>query len=339
MTDTDARVAPEEVLRSDLGPLRLFAQSLLTKYRVPTGWLQADDVVQYAVAELLGRQCTVQNPEAYLRTVARRFVLRAVREGRRFTVPPADGPAVDQVAGSRTRPVSVQPARPVEDQAETRIAAERVYRELAGLPSQQSRAVYLVQALGMSRAEAAAMMDIAEGTVSSHLSRGLTKLREALGYVLGSFLLVAAVIIAVFRGAPNDIASAGWPRVISSVAAATAPWRTPVFVAVSVALVAFAAWATLRRRGGRILAGPRRPAAGSRRPAARPGDPVLAPSPLPGSADLFGRPSPLPSDTMEIPVEPGRRVGEAAAESERRRAERLEQQRQRARQSAVRRYE
>jgi RNA polymerase sigma factor (sigma-70 family) len=326
VTDTDSRAAGA-VVETDLPSLRRYARSLLTRYRIPSGWLQPDDVVQYAIAELLEHRSKIDNPEAYVRAVAWRFVLRAAHDRRHV----ADAPVDDE-----SRSVSVHPVAPVEDQVETRIVAERVYRELAALPPQQGRAVYLIQAVGTSRAEAAALMGTAEGTVSSHLHRGMTRLRDTLGYVLGSFtavLAVLAIVVEIVPGRSRGLLAGAEQQVLDPLKVAIAgggsgPFLVPVLV---VALLLAWVMRSLKRRrpqqrGPEVASGSRRvsyepPIATNRRRAVRA---TAKPGPFPG---LLG-----PGEEKEPPPAMQGFVG-----GSRRRVD--EWQVQRMRQSAVRRYE
>jgi DNA-directed RNA polymerase specialized sigma24 family protein len=63
---------------------------------------------------------------------------------------------------------------PVEDRAE-------LFAALQELPRMQCRAVLLRHWLGLSVAETAADLEISEGTVKSHTSRGLAALHRRLG--------------------------------------------------------------------------------------------------------------------------------------------------------------
>ncbi|WP_431895909.1 sigma factor-like helix-turn-helix DNA-binding protein [Micromonospora haikouensis] len=67
---------------------------------------------------------------------------------------------------------------------------------LARLTPAQSQAVRLVDGLDFSRAEAAAAMGVAEGTVSPHRARGLAKLRHLAGHLRGALYVVAGLGVA-----------------------------------------------------------------------------------------------------------------------------------------------
>ncbi|MGL5826374.1 MAG: RNA polymerase sigma factor SigM [Nocardioides sp.] len=70
------------------------------------------------------------------------------------------------------------------DPAEAAVASERrraVLDALASLPVEQRAALVLVDMNGYPIAEAAAILDVAEGTIKSRCSRGRAKLAETLG--------------------------------------------------------------------------------------------------------------------------------------------------------------
>lgn len=54
-------------------------------------------------------------------------------------------------------------------------------RALAALPAAQATAVWLVKACGFSQVEAATAMDVSPSTVSTHVERGMRRLRIELG--------------------------------------------------------------------------------------------------------------------------------------------------------------
>ena len=126
---------------------------------------EAEDVLQAALLRLTRHWSRrLDAPEAYVR----RTILNIVRDRarRRHLVP------VPSVARNDVR----QP-----DHTEALEARERLDELLAPLPPRQRAAVVLRVIEGLSEAETAAAMGCSAGTVKSNLSRGLSKLRSAVG--------------------------------------------------------------------------------------------------------------------------------------------------------------
>ncbi|GAA1504964.1 SigE family RNA polymerase sigma factor [Nocardioides humi] len=128
-------------------------------------WHRADDLVQTALVRLYvawPRVTRHGTEDAY----ARRILLNAaIDESRRAVRRELPTDALPDVAAS--------PGLDVEDR-DSLVAA------LQTLPAQQRAVVLLRHWLGLSVAEVAAELGIAEGTVKSHTSRGLSALRHRL---------------------------------------------------------------------------------------------------------------------------------------------------------------
>ncbi|MFI1996401.1 RNA polymerase sigma factor [Actinoplanes sp. NPDC020271] len=201
MTTTD-RFGVQEFVVAHERALLAFAQRQLSKYRIPSGTLQAEDVVQYTFLELFERWIEIRKPEHYMFTVARRYVLRAARERQHFT-----GAPYDEVSALE---LSVQPATP-EEQLVARAQTDQIHCELGKLTPRQHHAVRLLVLLGMSRASAAATMQVAEGSLSAHRDRGLEKLRSGLSGFL-AVIIVVAVVFGLLPGDGHDVlaAAARW---------------------------------------------------------------------------------------------------------------------------------
>ena len=54
-------------------------------------------------------------------------------------------------------------------------------RAMATLSASQRKVVFLVEGLGLSQREVAGLLSVRRSTVRTHLNRGISKLREALG--------------------------------------------------------------------------------------------------------------------------------------------------------------
>ncbi|SNR80335.1 RNA polymerase sigma factor [Actinomadura mexicana] len=131
----------------------LSAEAFLRAYRALTGYEAG------RIAEL--------RPRAWLLTILTNVWRNSLRSAARR---PPPGPIEDA-------PDPPDPGEGVEDAA----ARHETGRELAGLlarlPHQQRAAVVLRHVTDLPVAEIAAVLDLPEGTVKSHISRGLARLR------------------------------------------------------------------------------------------------------------------------------------------------------------------
>ncbi|GGU02240.1 RNA polymerase sigma factor [Actinomadura citrea] len=131
----------------------LSAEAFLRAYRALTG---------YEAQRIAGLR-----PRAWLLTILTNVWRNSLRSAARR---PAPGPIEDA-------PDPPDPGEGVEDAA----ARHETGRELAGLldllPHQQRAAVVLRHVTDLPVAEIAAVLDLPEGTVKSHISRGLARLR------------------------------------------------------------------------------------------------------------------------------------------------------------------
>ena len=135
-------------------------------YAVCGDWHRADDLVQTALVKLYVAWPRVRRDgreEAYARTI----IVRAnIDESRR--------PWRRERPGLAGRPEPAAAASlPVEER-------DALFDALQALPAMQRRTVLLRHWLGLSVAETASELGVAEGTVKSHTSRGLAALQEVL---------------------------------------------------------------------------------------------------------------------------------------------------------------
>lgn len=107
-------------------------------------------------------------PRAWLLTILLNRWRNAVRDSSRR---PAEGP-LDATELPHHAPS-------VEEHAERRERSRELARLVAELPTAQRVAVVLRHVVGLSVTEIGAVMDCPEGTVKSHVSRGLKRLRAA----------------------------------------------------------------------------------------------------------------------------------------------------------------
>ncbi|HYH65112.1 MAG TPA: sigma-70 family RNA polymerase sigma factor [Urbifossiella sp.] len=122
-----------------------------------------------------------------------------VRRARRLTGAATVGPWLLKVAALTARNARRKNARrlartaPLSDVPDPRPAPVDIDGVLLGLPERCRAAVLLTHLEGLTHREAAARLGCAEGTVSSLVSRGLTRLRARLGAAAGAGLLGVAV--------------------------------------------------------------------------------------------------------------------------------------------------
>jgi RNA polymerase sigma-70 factor (sigma-E family) len=135
-------------------------------YSLCGDWHAADDVVQTALAKLYvvwPRVSRASDQDAYVRrTVARTTIDESRRPWRR------------ERSGLEGHDRSYDDERPIRDD---------LVSALQRLPEMQRKAVVLRHWLGLSVAETASDLGIAEGTVKSHTSRALAALHELMSEV------------------------------------------------------------------------------------------------------------------------------------------------------------
>ena len=152
--DSDA-VAFETFVRSDGDRLR---KALTSRYGVDVGCDSTDAALAWAW-ENWERLAAMANPTGYLYRVAQTQANRAIKRGRRVSLPPEPpgerGPDSSHVDG---------------DLADALLA----------LSEQQRSAVLLVHVHGWSPTEVAQLTGVPAATVRSHLRRGLRQLRNSL---------------------------------------------------------------------------------------------------------------------------------------------------------------
>lgn len=134
-------------------------------YALCGDWHRADDLVQTALVKLYVAWPRLQDPakgEAYARTI---LVRADIDESRR--------PWRRERSGLEGHDRAAEGGTSVEDRSE-------VFDALQQLPLMQRKVVLLRHWLGLSVAETAHELRLAEGTVKSHTSRGLATLQEVL---------------------------------------------------------------------------------------------------------------------------------------------------------------
>lgn len=140
--------------------LRAYARALLRDREA------ADDLVQDTLEAAVARAGQWRG-EGSLRGWLCRILLNRFRDGYRRR---AAAPVLALVA---------EPSAP--PQAEARLALAEVHAAMGRLPDDQRAALLLVALQGLSLAEAAAALGVAEGTLASRLARARAALRQMTG--------------------------------------------------------------------------------------------------------------------------------------------------------------
>ncbi|MEU6593258.1 RNA polymerase sigma factor [Streptomyces sp. NPDC046881] len=196
---TERAEAVAALAAEQYGQLVGYARKRLRAFDVPQAWVDADDVVQNALASVLARKKPVQKLRPYVFTVVKNEVWRAAQRYR-----------TGQPYGSLDADVQLEAAGPADPIG----AADRrldLADTLDALPPQQRKAVLLNKALEFTQAETATIMNTAPGTVATHVSRGMVTLRVTLG-ALG--LALVAWGTAWWWGQSRDVTpAAGFERV------------------------------------------------------------------------------------------------------------------------------
>ncbi len=160
----------ERLLEPVQASLRRFALQLS---RDP---VQADDLLQQAIVSGFSRIGQLSADRAF-RTWMSRIVYRTfLNQQRDAQRRPASEPGDNVISLPSDRPGP-------EQQAEAARIAAQIEAALGGLPPQQARAVWLVDAQGFKYREVAEIMEIPRGTAATLVARGRTALRRRLQHV------------------------------------------------------------------------------------------------------------------------------------------------------------
>ncbi|MBT2211956.1 RNA polymerase sigma factor [Actinomadura sp. NEAU-AAG7] len=145
-----------------------------TALRLTGRWAEAEDLAAEAFLRayraLCGygpRRIAELRPRAWLLTILTNLWRNGLRTAARR---PPPGPLEDA-------PDPPDPAEPVEAAAARHETRRELAALLAGLPAAQRAAVVLRHVTDLPVAEIATVLDLPEGTVKSHISRGLARLR------------------------------------------------------------------------------------------------------------------------------------------------------------------
>lgn len=183
------------------GQLVGYARKRLRACDVPPAWVDAEDVVQNALAGVLARTEPIRGLKSYVFTVISNEVSHAARRYR-----------AGQAYGSLDADVRLEAAGPANDSCSTADLRLDLEGALDGLPPQQRRAVLFTKALGLTQAETAKAMGTAPGTVATQVSRAVAALRVTLG-ALGLALVAWGTAWLWGRGLKGIVPAAGLEKV------------------------------------------------------------------------------------------------------------------------------
>ncbi|WDQ00108.1 sigma-70 family RNA polymerase sigma factor [Micromonospora chalcea] len=172
--------------------IRRVSGAKLRRARVPRALADVDDATHSVYVELCTRwpndDFAGKDPGRYgVGTVLNDFVRVQVDELKRRSGKPAPDNDVDQTAASLPSPEDLYIEREVE-----RFLREAVETAMQQLPDKQRRAVQLTTAGELTREEIAEAMGVSAGAVSSHRTRGLRRLVEAVAITF--FWVVVPVV-------------------------------------------------------------------------------------------------------------------------------------------------
>jgi DNA-directed RNA polymerase specialized sigma24 family protein len=241
-------------------PLLRFVVRLLAKRGWPESLPDAEGVVHEAFIAMLGANDPIQNPPAWLFTVARRLVSKIPADHRTPRVDPQDLFDTGAVRWS-----TMAPQASMEDIFEAR----QVLANLSRLPDRQAAAYYL-STVGWSHAEIGAYLRCAPATAGVHIHRARRELRthmlavaiglSGLGWIIGfpKHELVCSIDCSQGPHMPIPPASGGELPQLAQV-----PWVVSLalillLAAAVVAAVAAARWTVKAARRARVRARARR---------------------------------------------------------------------------------
>jgi RNA polymerase sigma factor (sigma-70 family) len=172
--------------RAYSGPLRRQVARLMSRSMA----VEPDDVVQETFLDFSRMEVTeVNNPGAWLNTVARRKVTSALHDSALI----ACGDVTTIIEGDEQRRRWTSMARTTD--LETKLAARQALRELADLPNRQKVVSYLHWVRGWSQVEIAEFLGISRNTVAVHVHAARRR--------LNSFTIDASHMAAIAFGSVN----------------------------------------------------------------------------------------------------------------------------------------
>lgn len=155
--------------------------------RIPETLVDTEGVVQETFLALLRSRNDIQDPAAWLFTVARRIVDRtAVHQGR---IVAAD------IENCLSSGEVIWASLPLQASPEDLWHARKVMEAIANLPNKQKITVYLSRVEGWSHAEIGDYLQCAVATVGVHLHRGTARLRRWLNYAERTTPIIIAIVV------------------------------------------------------------------------------------------------------------------------------------------------
>ncbi|MEU0008026.1 sigma-70 family RNA polymerase sigma factor [Streptomyces sp. NPDC006314] len=213
------------------------ARQWLRTFDVPSAWVDAEDVVQNALAGVLAHGEPVEKLRPYVFTV---IEYEARRAARRYH----SGLGY----GSRDADVTLEYAGPADlcRTADLRLDIEAA---LSALPPRQRTAVLATKVLGLTQAETAEAMGTKPGTVATHVFRAVRTLKLAVGALAVVLTSWSVAWLRMGRQLAEPAAGGDPVKVLSSLAPRFLAW-TAVSVLGSLLLWLALSWFVriLRRR-------------------------------------------------------------------------------------------
>jgi len=187
----------DRLYRDHREPLRRYVRHMAMNWGMSEALVDAEGIVNDTFVAMLTNSTTIENRPAWLRKVARNKVCAIAKQRQRQLradlMAPEDALDTDVVQWT-----SLAPHVCTEDIIDAR---QELAEGIAELSGQQQTALYLRHAQGWSTAEIGDYLGCAPGTVSTHISRGKERLRNALAAVA---ILFAVVGVAGVTGGEAD---------------------------------------------------------------------------------------------------------------------------------------
>ncbi|WP_410600813.1 RNA polymerase sigma factor [Amycolatopsis sp. lyj-90] len=165
-------------------PLRRYVRHVAANRGLSESLVDTEGVVHEAFVAMLCTRTTIEDPPAWLFTVARRLISKIAAQPTSRAV----GEPQDLLHTNATQWTSLTAQASTEDVAEAR----EVLARIAELPDRQKIAVYLRNVQGWSTAELSDYLKCAPATANVHSHRGRQRIRLAMAVAV--FLLSANLV-------------------------------------------------------------------------------------------------------------------------------------------------